>query len=161
MDVDERLTLPMPYVGLFIVAAVSYTEISVASVPVEITQSLLHTASRPVHIFDVAGFALVVLACFLPCSFNSLFKSFIFSYKITPDSSKKSIKKFTGLGYEIKEYVGYFGHSYYRGQRLFTPTAKSRQHCIENDNDTDNYQEINEAISHPPVAAHSCPLPCR
>ena len=56
-EVDERLILPMPYVGLFIVAAVSYTEISVASVPVEITQSLLHTASRPVHIFVVAGFA--------------------------------------------------------------------------------------------------------
>tara|TARA_B100000378_G_scaffold266854_1_gene252547 strand:+ start:416 stop:1204 length:789 start_codon:yes stop_codon:yes gene_type:complete len=35
-------------------------------------------------------------------------------YSWSRGPSKKSIKKFTGLGYEIKEYVGYFGHSYYR-----------------------------------------------
>lgn len=40
-------------------------------------------------------------------------------YSWSRGPSKKSIKKFQSIGFEVVEYVGYFGHSYYRKRLSF------------------------------------------
>ncbi|MDR6299796.1 class I SAM-dependent methyltransferase [Mesonia maritima] len=48
-------------------------------------------------------------------------------YSWSRGPSKKSIKKFQSIGFEVIEYVGYFGHSYYRKRLPFLHSLEQRK----------------------------------